>query len=68
MDDVPGARRAGTADWSGLTNCYFWIDRAGGVTAALYTQLLPFFDERMVELAIGFEQAVYAGSVVTTPA
>jgi len=68
MEDVPGARRAGTGDWSGLTNCYFWIDRASGVTAALYTQLLPFFDERMVELAMGFEQAVYAGAAVTTPA
>ncbi len=68
MEDVPGARRAGTADWSGLTNCYFWIDRASGVTAGLYTQLLPFFDERMIELAIDFEQAVYAGSAVTAAA
>ena len=68
MEDVPGARRAGTGDWSGLTNCYFWIDRAGGVTAALYTQLLPFFDGRMIELAIAFEQAVYAESAVTAAA
>ena len=64
----PGARRAGTGDWSGLTNCYFWIDRAGGVTAAIYTQLLPFFDGRMMELAIAFEQAVYAGSAVAAAA
>lgn len=68
LEDVPGARRAGTADWSGLTNCYFWIDRASGLTAAIYTQLLPFFDARMVELAMGFEQAVYAGSAVAAPA
>lgn len=58
--DLPGMRRAGTGDWAGLFNSYYWIDRASGVAGAIFTQLLPFFDQRVIEAAIGFEQAVYA--------
>jgi CubicO group peptidase (beta-lactamase class C family) len=58
--DLDGMRHAGTGDWAGLFNCYFWIDRAAGVGAALLTQVLPFFDAGVVELLVGFEQAVYA--------
>jgi CubicO group peptidase (beta-lactamase class C family) len=60
LEDVPGMRRAGTGDWAGLANCYFWIDRATGIAGAFLTQVLPFYDARIVETAVGFEQAVYA--------
>jgi hypothetical protein len=60
LEDVPGMRRAGTGDWAGLANCYFWIDRTTGVAAAFLTQVLPFFDARIVETVTAFEQAVYA--------
>jgi len=60
LEDLPGLRRAGTADWAGIANCYYWIDRASGIAAVLLTQVLPFFDAKIVELLIGFEQAVYA--------
>jgi len=60
LEDLPGMRRAGTGNWAGLCNSYYWIDRASGVTGAIFTQLLPFFDARIVELAGGFEQEVYA--------
>jgi methyl acetate hydrolase len=58
--DLDGMRRAGTGDWAGLFNSYFWVDRAAGVGAVLMTQVLPFFDAGVVELLVGFEQAVYA--------
>jgi CubicO group peptidase (beta-lactamase class C family) len=58
--DLPGMRSAGTGDWAGLFNCYFWVDRAAGVGAALLTQVLPFFDPGVIELLVAFEQAVYA--------
>jgi len=48
-EDVPGMRRSGSADWAGLFNCYFWIDRASGLAAAFMTQVLPFFDQRVLE-------------------
>jgi CubicO group peptidase (beta-lactamase class C family) len=60
LEDVPGMRRAGTGDWAGLCNCYYWIDRAAGVAGALLTQVLPFYDARIVETSAAFEEAVYA--------
>jgi CubicO group peptidase (beta-lactamase class C family) len=60
FEDLPGMRRAGTGDWAGLFNCYYWIDRATGVAGAFLTQVLPFFDPPVVETALGFEAAVYA--------
>jgi methyl acetate hydrolase len=59
LRDLPRMRRAGTGDGSGLLNCYYWIDRASGVTGAFFTQVLPFFDERIVERLVGFEVAAY---------
>jgi methyl acetate hydrolase len=58
--DLPGMRSAGSGDWSGLFNSYYWIDRKAGVGAVIATQLLPFFDYKMVETILGFEAAVYA--------
>lgn len=60
LADVPGLRRAGTGDWAGLTNCYYWIDRASGVCGAVLTQAFPFFDQPIVGTALGFEAALYA--------
>jgi CubicO group peptidase (beta-lactamase class C family) len=59
LEDVPGRRRAGTGDWAGLMNCYYWIDRASGIAAVLCTQVLPFFDGPILETMMAFEQAVY---------
>ncbi|MGO4442214.1 serine hydrolase domain-containing protein [Mycobacterium sp. 2YAF39] len=58
--DLPGMRSAGSGDWSGLFNTFYWIDRAAGIGAVIGTQLLPFFDLKMVETILGFEAAVYA--------
>ena len=30
LEDIPGMRRAGTGNWAGLCNSYFWIDRRAG--------------------------------------
>jgi CubicO group peptidase (beta-lactamase class C family) len=60
LEDIPAMRRAGTGDWAGLTNCYFWIDRGSGITGAFLTQVLPFFDARIVETALAVEQGAYA--------
>jgi CubicO group peptidase (beta-lactamase class C family) len=60
FEDIPGMRHAGTGDWAGLFNCYYWIDRATGVAGAFLTQVLPFFDPQVIETALGFEAAVYA--------
>lgn len=59
LADVPGMRSAGTADWAGLFNSYYWIDRSKGIGGVLMTQLLPFFDMPVIETLMGFEAAVY---------
>ena len=60
FEDIPGMRRAGTGDWAGLFNSYYWIDRTRGVAGTFLTQVLPFFDPQVIEAALGFEAAVYA--------
>lgn len=68
LEDMPGMRRAGTGDWGGLFNCNYWVDRAAGTAGVLLTQVLPFYDAQIVEMAAGFEQAVYADIGVPHPA
>jgi CubicO group peptidase (beta-lactamase class C family) len=60
LEDIPDMRHAGTGDWAGLCNCYYWIDRAAGLAGAFLTQVLPYFDARIVDTSTRFEQAVYA--------
>ena len=57
----PNGRSAGSYAWAGLLNCYYWVDPVKKVTGAVFTQLLPFYDERMVELFGAFERGVYSG-------
>ena len=66
LEDLPGMRRAGTGDWAGIFNCYYWVDRAAGVGGAFLTQVLPFFDQRCVETAAGIELAAYAELISST--
>lgn len=60
MADIPGARRAGTLSWAGLRNTYFWIDPASGVAGAIFAQMLPFADPKVLAAYDRFERAVYA--------
>jgi methyl acetate hydrolase len=60
LEDLEGMRRAGTGDWAGIFNCYYWADRTAGIGGAFLTQVLPFFDPGCVEAAVGVEQAAYA--------
>jgi CubicO group peptidase (beta-lactamase class C family) len=60
LDDLDGMRRAGTGDWAGIFNCYYWIDRDSGIGGVFLTQVLPFFDQPCVDAAVGVELAAYA--------
>ena len=68
LADLPGMRSNGTADWAGVFNSYYWIDRAKGIGGVLMTQLLPFFDLRVIETLMGFELAVYQQVGAAVPA
>jgi len=56
----PGMRAAGSGAWAGLFNTHFWVDRASGVTGAIYAQTLPFVEPRVFQVYIDFERALYA--------
>lgn len=58
---APGRRAANSLAWGGIHNTYYWIDPASGVTGAVFTQILPFADEAVLETFTKFEAAVYAG-------
>jgi len=68
LADLPGMRSHGSADWAGVFNCYYWIDRSKGIGAMLMTQLLPFFDMPVVETLMAFETAVYEQVGAAVPA
>ncbi len=56
---VAGGRASGSLTWAGLYNTYFWIDRASGVCGVFMTQILPFYDKRVVDIVEAFERAIY---------
>jgi methyl acetate hydrolase len=58
--DVPGMRATGSGAWAGLFNTHFWVDPASGITAAIYSQTLPFADPPAFQMYADFERAVYA--------
>jgi CubicO group peptidase (beta-lactamase class C family) len=58
--DVPGRRSAGSLAWAGLANTYFWLDPKKKVTGLILTQILPFADQKTLQLLADFETAVYA--------
>lgn len=60
--EVPGGRAAWSGGWMGGFNTFFWVDRSRGLSAALYTQTLPFYDDRIMALHDAFEQSVYAAN------
>ena len=57
---VPGGRAAGSLAWAGIFNTYFWVDPQQDVCGVLMTQILPFYDAKVVQLLENFERAVYA--------
>ncbi|WP_457299827.1 serine hydrolase domain-containing protein [Phyllobacterium sp. P5_D12] len=57
----PHGRSAGSVSWAGLLNCYFWIDPVRKLTGSLFTQLLPFYDDRVVALCGDYERGLYDG-------
>jgi len=57
----PNGRSAGSYTWAGLLNCYYWVDPVKKVSGAMFTQLLPFYDARVVDLYGAFERGLYSG-------
>jgi CubicO group peptidase (beta-lactamase class C family) len=60
LEDLPGMRRAGSGNWAGLCNCFFFVDRATGICVTTMTQVLPFFDARIIGALQQLEMTLYS--------
>lgn len=56
---TPSGRSAGSLFWAGLGNTYFWVDWDNGDCGALFTQILPFGDHKVLDTLDAFERAVH---------
>ena len=54
-----GGRSANSLTWAGLGNTYFWIDPESDVAGVIMTQLVPFADQKVLDLYGSFERAIY---------
>ncbi|KAI4661845.1 uncharacterized protein J4E78_004635 [Alternaria triticimaculans] len=57
---VPKRRGVNSLTWSGMPNCYWWIDLSNGVAGVYLSQLVPTGDEKAIELLTEFEKFVYS--------
>ncbi|KAH6971412.1 beta-lactamase [Ilyonectria sp. MPI-CAGE-AT-0026] len=56
---IPSRRGAHSLSWSGMPNCYWWIDMEKGVAGVYLSQLVPTGDQQAVKLLTEFEKFVY---------
>lgn len=56
----PGMRAAGSCCWAGLFNSFYWFDPTKRIAATLMMQILPFADQKAMDVYTAFEKAVYA--------
>jgi CubicO group peptidase (beta-lactamase class C family) len=56
------SRPAGSLSWAGIENTHFWIDRQNDIGVVLLLQVLPFYDEKAINLLSNFERALYTDS------
>lgn len=55
----PDMRNPGSGTWAGIFNTHFWIDRQEELGVIVMMQLLPFYDERAMQLMADVERRVY---------
>ena len=55
----PTLRRPGSYNWAGIYNTHFWVDPKAEIGVVFLTQVLPFYDERVMQTLQGFEELVY---------
>lgn len=59
VDPTPNGRSAGSLFWAGLGNTYFWVDWDNGDCGALFTQILPFGDHKVLDAFDAFERSIH---------
>lgn len=60
LEDTDGGRKAGSGSWAGMTNQYYWVDRASGIAGVFGTAIFPLIDEVSFELFGEVEKFAYS--------
>ena len=53
-------RSKDSASGAGIFNTYYWVDRQAGHCGFFSTQLVPFFDDKVIEAYQEFESSIYS--------
>jgi methyl acetate hydrolase len=56
---VENGRKAASLAWAGLYNTHYWLDPASGIARVIMMQVLPFADERALNVYRQFEHGIY---------
>ncbi|MFC1651275.1 serine hydrolase domain-containing protein [Candidatus Latescibacterota bacterium] len=59
VNPKPNMRSLGSYSWVGIFNTYFWVDPKKEVAGILFTRILPFCDDKVLQLYDDFETMVY---------
>ncbi|RFU31819.1 hypothetical protein B7463_g4525, partial [Scytalidium lignicola] len=58
-EDNPTGRRAGSGQWCGLSNLFYWIDPVDGKLGMIMSGILPFLDPEVLTLFDELERVAY---------
>lgn len=64
MEGLGGHRWAGSLTWPGLRNAYFWIDPKSRIGGAIFLQMLPLADPKVLNLYDRLERTGYAAITI----
>jgi CubicO group peptidase (beta-lactamase class C family) len=59
LGPVENGRKAASLARAGLYNTHYWIDPASGIARVIMMQVLPFADERALNVYRQFEHGIY---------
>ncbi|KAJ5465363.1 hypothetical protein N7530_009150 [Penicillium desertorum] len=60
LQSVVGQRGSHSLTWSGMANCYWWIDPQNGIAGVYLSQLIPSGEPDAIALLSKFEETVYS--------
>ncbi|KAJ5399709.1 hypothetical protein N7465_010198 [Penicillium sp. CMV-2018d] len=60
LQSVAGQRGSHSLTWSGMANCYWWIDPQNGIAGVYLSQLVPSGEPDAIALLSKFEETVYS--------
>ncbi|KAI9039911.1 serine hydrolase domain-containing protein [Aspergillus affinis] len=60
LQSVVGKRGSHSLTWSGMANCYWWIDPQNGIAGVYLSQLIPSGEPDAIALLSKFEEIVYS--------